>query len=195
MTLPNFYDDPVVAQSNLQALMQDKKFVQFLSMAERDSGLDPAKIQPLSSQYRLIYGYGTPAVGELQASSLLDINNQQISVEKLIKPFFQHSRAYLVAILWAAPSFPALKSFLRDLKTITRYAYDIDGHVHGCIMLADFNIRMIELIENGQVALPNGDQVSSAITRMLGLRAKVMMLRGNQDRYKEQTRWEFTLHH
>jgi len=85
-------------------------------------------------------------------------------------------RRLLLHAVWFLEAFTALKGFLAALGGVVRYVALADGTVVGNLVLSHQILPFIESVERREYVLANGDMASDAVTRALGLRAKVFAL-------------------
>ena len=82
----------------------------------------------------------------------------------------------MIHSLWRLETFDEVKVWLKALQVVVRLAHDFEGQLRGHLLLAESIIPMVETVERKDYVLPNGDMASDAITRNLGIRAKVFAL-------------------
>lgn len=147
----------------------------FVLDACRHSGLDPRSIKPHEAQYRLIDSEGGLQTG-LSFSSGLEADGEPLRLGDYIAAQLRHDPEALARAVWATESFAELKVFLRALRALVRYSREADGRLRGDVIPCLLIERLIERIEQGETLNNNGDLLSDAITRALGLRRKVLLL-------------------
>lgn len=150
-------------------------FREFLEQALNSSGSDPQEIDLRQARYRYTDPRGVAHEREA-ASELVLLGSNRVSYEELLAPQLAVERKRLIHALWCIDSFEQLKAFLLVLGGIVRYSVAADGTVSGHLLLSAAIIPMIENVERREYVLANGDMASDAITRGLGLRAKVFAL-------------------
>lgn len=158
-----------------QSLRDSSSFRDFLALALKSSGPDPRSLNMAEARYRM-----ADAVNGVRDEMSLDdrvlAGGVEASLRELLAVHAEIERERLIHAIWRLDNYAELKEFLLGLRTVVRYALDLDGQLHGHVLLAETLIPMIESVEQHQYVLGNGDMASDAITRNLGLRAKVFAL-------------------
>lgn len=163
------------AEQLAQSLRDSSSFRDFLALALKSSGPDPRRLNMAEARYRM-----ADAVNGVRDEMSLDDRvlaaGVEVSLRELLTVHAEIERERLIHAIWRLDNYAELKEFLLGLRTVVRYALDLDGQLHGHVLLAETLIPMIESVEQHQYVLGNGDMASDAITRNLGLRAKVFAL-------------------
>lgn len=163
------------AEQLAQSLRDSSSFRDFLALALKSSGPDPRSLNMAEARYRM-----ADAVNGVRDEMGLDdrvlAGGVEASLRELLAVHAEIERERLIHAIWRLDNYAELKEFLLGLRTVVRYALDLDGQLHGHVLLAETLIPMIESVEQHQYVLGNGDMASDAITRNLGLRAKVFAL-------------------
>lgn len=158
-----------------QAMQNSSGFRDFLALAVKSSGLDPRSVDFTRARFRV----ADPVHGSrdnLRHHQTLAVEGRDVLIHELLAVHRDVKREQLVYALWALSDFDQIKDFLRATRALVRYAQDVSGDIHGHILLAESLIPMIDTVERREYILANGDMASDAITRNLGLRAKVFAL-------------------
>lgn len=150
-------------------------FRDFLALALKSSGVDPRSIDMSKARYR-VADAGNGLREGLSYDDTVLAGGGTHSLRELLAAHAEIERERLVHGLWRTANFAELKEFLVALRAIVRYAHDLDGQLHGHVLLAETLVPMVESVQNHEYVLANGDMASDAITRNLGLRAKVFAL-------------------
>ncbi|ROH89687.1 hypothetical protein ED208_11230 [Stagnimonas aquatica] len=170
------------AEQLAQTLRESASFRDFLALALKSSGADPRGLDMAGARYRVADALNGVR-DELALDDRILIGASEVSLRELLTVHAEVERERLIHAIWRLDDFAELKEFLLALRAIVRYALDLDGQLHGHVLLAETLIPMIESVERRQYVLDNGDKASDAITRNLGLRAKVFALdRSGQER-------------
>lgn len=170
--LHRFLSSPEQVQ---EAQRSSAEFGEFLSLALKSSGVDPRSIDVTKARYR-VADAANGVREDLNYDDSIHAGGGQHSLSSLLGVHAQVDRDRLIHALWKVQNFAELKEYLAALRAIVRYAHDLDGQLHGHVLLAETLVPMVESVENRQYVLDNGDMASDAITRNLGLRAKVFAL-------------------
>lgn len=170
--LNRFLSSPEQVQ---EAQRTSPEFQEFLALALKSSGVDPRSVDAAKARYR-VADAANGVREDLNYDDPIHAGGNQHSLRSLLAVHADVDRDRLVHGLWKVQSFAELKEFLAALRAIVRYAHDLDGQLHGHVLLAETLVPMVESVENRQYVLDNGDMASDAITRNLGLRAKVFAL-------------------
>ncbi|TAJ53530.1 MAG: hypothetical protein EPO48_05845 [Nevskiaceae bacterium] len=165
-------DQFVAAGAAAQRSANSEAFVQD---ACRHSGLPPKSIKPHEAQYRLIDSEGGLQTG-LSFSSGLEVDGEPLRLGDYIAAQLRHDTEALARAVWAIESFGELRTFLHSLRGLVRYQLEADGRLRGDVIPCLLIERLIERIEQGESLNSNGDLLSDAVTRALGLRRKVLLL-------------------
>lgn len=168
-----------------QAMESNPDFKGFLALALKSSG-DGLSEQDLSTVCFRVADSRTGVRGDLTLDDHVTSWGQSVRIRDLIAGHRGLDRTQLVHSLWRLESFEEIKAWLKALRAVVRLARDLDGRLHGHILLAETIIPMVETVERRDYVLPNGDMASDAITRNLGIRAKVFAL-DRQRRTPRQT--------
>lgn len=158
-----------------QALLNDPDFKGFLDLALKSGG-EQSFGKDLS---QVLFRIADPRLGMLDDLRLHDsvtALGQLTPIRELIAVAATVDRIQLVHSLWKLESFDEVNAWLKSVKCLLRLAYDLDGRLRGHLLLAEAIIPMVETVERKDYVLPNGDMASDAITRNLGIRAKVFAL-------------------
>lgn len=150
-------------------------FRDFLALAQKSSGVDPRSVDMSKARYR-VADSANGVRERLGYDDVILAGGGNHTLRELLAAHSEIERERLIHGLWKAENFAELKEFLAALRAIVRYAHDLDGQLHGHVLLAETLVPMVESVENHQYVLDNGDMASDAITRNLGLRAKVFAL-------------------
>lgn len=167
-----FLCTPEQVQGELQ---QSTLFRDFLALALKSSGVDPRMVDMARARYRVADSANGVREG-LNYDDPILAGGGSHSLRDLLQAHAEIDRDVLVHGLWRAENFSELKEYLAALRAIVRYAHDLDGQLHGHVLLAETLVPMVESVERHEYVLANGDMASDAITRNLGLRAKVFAL-------------------
>lgn len=170
------------AEQLAQSLRESASFRDFLALALKSSGADPRSLDMAGARYRIADALNGVR-DELALDDRILVGASETTLRDLLAVHAEVERERLIHAIWRLDDFAELKEFLLGLRAIVRYALDLDGQLHGHVLLAETLIPMIESVERRQYVLDNGDKASDAITRNLGLRAKVFALdRSGQER-------------
>lgn len=170
------------AEQLAQSLRESASFRDFLALALKSSGADPRTLDMSAARYRIADSLNGVR-DDLSFEDRILVGASEVSLRELLSVHAEVERERLIHAIWRLDDYAELKEFLLGLRAIVRYALDLDGQLHGHVLLADTLIPMIESVERRQYVLDNGDKASDAITRNLGLRAKVFALdRSGQER-------------
>lgn len=170
------------AEQLAQSLRESSSFRDFLALALKSSGADPRSLDMAGARYRIADALNGVR-DELALDDRILVGASETTLRDLLAVHAEVERERLIHAIWRLDDFAELKEFLLGLRAIVRYALDLDGQLHGHVLLAETLIPMIESVERRQYVLENGDKASDAITRNLGLRAKVFALdRSGQER-------------
>ena len=170
------------AEQLAQSLRESSSFRDFLALALKSSGADPRSLNMAGARYRIADALNGVR-DELALDDRILVGASETTLRDLLAVHAEVERERLIHAIWRLDDFAELKEFLLGLRAIVRYALDLDGQLHGHVLLAETLIPMIESVERRQYVLENGDKASDAITRNLGLRAKVFALdRSGQER-------------
>lgn len=170
------------AEQLAQSLRESASFRDFLALALKSSGADPRSLDMAGARYRVADALNGVR-DELALDDRILVGASETTLRDLLAVHAEVERERLIHAIWRLDDFAELKEFLLGLRAIVRYALDLDGQLHGHVLLAETLIPMIESVERRQYVLENGDKASDAITRNLGLRAKVFALdRSGQER-------------
>lgn len=170
------------AEQLAQSLRESASFRDFLALALKSSGADPRSLDMAGARYRVADALNGVR-DELALDDRILVGASETTLRDLLAVHAEVERERLIHAIWRLDDFAELKEFLLGLRAIVRYALDLDGQLHGHVLLAETLIPMIESVERRQYVLDNGDKASDAITRNLGLRAKVFALdRSGQER-------------
>lgn len=162
------------AEQVAEAQRTSNLFRDFLGLALKSSGADPRTVDIERARYRVSDRSGLRE--NLRIDDRVEAEGVWLSLRELLEPHLGVERERLVHSLWLLDSFDEVRGFLRALRCIVRYAHDLEGQLHGHLVLAETLLPMINSVEQRQYVLPNGDMASDAITRNLGVRAKVFAL-------------------
>ena len=163
------------AEQLAQSLRESASFRDFLALALKSSGADPRSLDMAGARYRIADALNGVR-DELALDDRILVGASETTLRDLLAVHAEVERERLIHAIWRLDDFAELKEFLLGLRAIVRYALDLDGQLHGHVLLAETLIPMIESVERRQYVLDNGDKASDAITRNLGLRAKVFAL-------------------
>ena len=158
-----------------QALHSNADFKGFLALALKSSG-DALSEQDLNTVRFRVVDHRTGIRDDLNLDDELACWGQRLSIRDLVADQLNVDRAQLVHSLWRLESFEQIKAWLKALRVVVRIARDLEGQLRGHLLLAESIIPMVETVERRDYVLPNGDMASDAITRNLGIRAKVFAL-------------------
>lgn len=170
--LESFIATPSQVESQL---VSSQAFREFFDQAVKSSGSDPQQVNLAEARYRYTDSEGV-VHEQKPAEEMIWVGNNRSSLAALLTPQHVIDRKLLIHALWNIASFEQLKIFLKALGGIVRYSAASEGPVTGHLLLSGGIIPMIESVERREYVLPNGDMASDAITRALGLRAKVFAL-------------------
>lgn len=168
---------PFLASSDEVAvtLRVDADFSQFLALALKNSGESVTAAQASVARYRII----DARLGlrdELRADEVIACAGKPVLIRELVAACCDVDRTQLVHSLWRLQTFDEIKAWLKALRAVVRYAYNVEGELRGHLLLSETIVPMVETVERRDYVLPNGDMASDAITRNLGIRAKVFAL-------------------
>jgi len=156
-------------------LRQSELFRDFLALSLKSSGVDPRTVDMAKARYR-VADVSNGVREDLGYDDVILAGGGSHSLRELLAPHLEVSRELLIHAVWRADNFAELKELLAALRSVVRYAHDLDGQLHGHVLLAETLVPMVESVERHEYVLNNGDMASDAITRNLGLRAKVFAL-------------------
>lgn len=168
-----------------QTLAANPDFKGFLALALKSSG-EALGDQDLSSICFRVADSRAGLRDDLGLDDMVVCWGQSVRIRDLIAGHGAIDRTQLVHSLWRLESFEEIKAWLKALRVVVRLARDLDGRLRGHILPAEAIIPMVETVERRDYVLPNGDMASDAITRNLGIRAKVFAL-DRQRRTPRQT--------
>lgn len=171
-----FLASPEEVEHSLQV---DADFKGFLALAVKSSGTAAADVNLLAARFRIVDGR-QGARDDLALHDTVSAWGQPVSVGDLIAACQIVDRTRLIHSLWRLETFEEVKLWLKAVRAVVRLGYDIDGELRGQVLLAETIIPMVETVERKDYVLPNGDMASDAITRNLGIRAKVFALDRNR---------------
>lgn len=157
------------------ALRFDADFNQFLALSLRSSGEAASEVDPAAARYRIVDGR-LGLRDDLHIDESVMANGLPTPIRELISANCEVERTRLIHSLWRLETFDETKAWLKAMGAIVRFAYDMDRELRGHLLLAETVIPMLETVERKDYVLPNGDMASDAITRNLGIRAKVFAL-------------------
>jgi len=163
------------AQEVEVALRFDADFNQFLSLGLRSSGEPANEVDVAAARYRIM----DARLGlrdNLHIDEAVLAGGQPTPIRELISAHCEIERSRLIHSLWRLETFDETKAWLKAMGAIVRFAHDMDRELRGHLLLAETIIPMVETVERKDYVLPNGDMASDAITRNLGIRAKVFAL-------------------
>jgi len=157
------------------ARLTDGDFQGFLTLVQKSSGeIMPA--QGLAAVRFRVMDALNGSRDDLTLSDTLISGGQPVRIEELVAVMAGTDRTQLAHSLWRLETFDEVKAWLRAVRALVRLAYDVDGQLRGHLLLAESIIPMVDTVERREYVLPNGDMASDAITRNLGVRAKVFAL-------------------
>lgn len=153
----------------------NEDFKAFLALALKTVGepITPANLE--AARFRLVDSRFGPCE-DLRLSDVVTVWGQPLPISELTVACFDTDRVQLIHSLWLLETFDEVKRWLKALQVAVRLAYNPEGGLRGHLLLAETIIPMVESIEEKEYVLPNGDMASDAITRNLGIRAKVFAL-------------------
>lgn len=157
------------------ALHNDADFKGFLDLALKSGG-EPTSGKNLSQVRFRIADPRQGMLEDLRLDDSVTAWGQSVPIRELISVAASVDRVHLVHSLWKLESFEQVNAWLKAVKCLLRLAYDLNGSLCGHLLLAEAIIPMVETVERKDYVLPNGDMASDAITRNLGIRAKVFAL-------------------
>lgn len=146
----------------------------FVSDATANSGLDPAALRPDEASYSLVLPEGT--LEPLQLDSRLDYEGELLRLGDLLGAQLRHDQLSLVRAVWALDSFEALRDFLVALRVLLRYSLDEDGRLLARVLPVTATLNTVECIERNDHLDSRGQLRVDSVTRMLGLRRKLLLL-------------------
>lgn len=158
-----------------QAIQSSAPFRDFLEQAVKSSGIDPANVNPSTVIFRYT-GIDGVAHESCQSQDFISVGQASMSIADFLAPQHLFDRRLLMHAVWFLEDFTALKGFLAALGGVVRYVALADGTVVGNLVLSHQILPFIESVERREYVLPNGDMASDAVTRAMGLRAKVFAL-------------------
>ncbi len=158
-----------------QARQSDADFQGFLALVEKSSG-ERVPLQALSKARFRVVDSRNGSIDDLTLTDTVLSSGQPVAIQDLIASTTGIERARLAHSLWRLDSFEGVKAWLKAVLAVVRLAHDLEGQLRGHILLAEIIIPMVEAVERKEYVLPNGDMASDAITRNLGIRAKVFAL-------------------
>ena len=156
-------------------LRVDADFSQFLAVAQKNSGEQVTSLQATVARYRIIDAR-LGVRDDLRVDEIITSAGKPTAIRDLVAACCEIDRPRLVHSLWRVQTFDEIKAWLRALRAVVRYAYNVEGDLRGHLLLSETIIPMVETVERREYVLPNGDMASDAITRNLGIRAKVFAL-------------------
>lgn len=119
---------------------------------------------------------------DLRHDSLVDIGEQTCPLHCLLETQWPFDHAALARAVWNCQCSEALIQLLEAMQVVVRFGVDLDGVVQGHAVSAAFCIALIRKLQAGQGVLPNGDPITDALTRCLGIRNRVVQLMLHQRR-------------
>jgi hypothetical protein len=158
-----------------EALVSSASFRDFSALVEKSSGEHPARINPAKAAYRISDALNGARL-DLHLDDPVMSAGGPCRIADLIALNLQIERSTLAYSVWALQNFTDLKLWLKGMKALVRFSYDLENKLQGHLLLAETLIPMVETVERREYVLANGDMASDAITRNLGLRAKVFAL-------------------
>ncbi len=157
------------------ARASSEDFKAFLALAQKSSG-EPLNAANLAAARYRIVDARLGSRDDLTLDSIVTCWGLPIRIEELLAGIATVDRVQLIHSLWRLETFEDIKQWLKALRVTVRLVYGVEGHLHGHLLLAETIIPMVETVERKDYVLPNGDMASDAITRNLGIRAKVFAL-------------------
>ena len=157
------------------ALQLNPDFKAFLALASKSGGERLPLADLATARFRVM----EPRVGmrdDLQLDDSITAWGQPRTIRELITPGLAVDQTQLIHSLWRLETFEEVKVWLKAVQAVVRLAHDFEGELRGHLILAEAIIPMVETVERKDYVLPNGDMASDAITRNLGIRAKVFAL-------------------
>lgn len=158
-----------------RAVLLSGEFETFLTLALKNSGERPAKQQLEQARFRAADA-SSGLRDDLAIDDRLSAWGQANTIRQLIEPCCTIDRARLIHSLWQLQSFEGLKRWLKALGAVVRFGEDAQGRLLGQVLLAEVLVQLVEMVENKDYVLPSGHIANDAITRNLGIRAKVFAL-------------------
>lgn len=146
----------------------------FASDAAANSGLDPVSLRPDEATYSLVLPEGT--LDNLHLDSSLDYEGEMLRLGDLLGAQLRHGQLGLARAVWSLDSFDAMRGFLHALRVLLRYSRDEEGRLRARILPVASTLRIIERIERNDHLDTGGELVVDSVTRMLGLRRKLLLL-------------------
>lgn len=168
-------DEFVAAGASLPATPTLQAFV---SDACAHSGLDAARLEPAEATYALLLPEATQE--PLSFDSPIEFDDQTLPLRELLAPQLAHGQAGLARAVWALDSFAALADFLQSLRVLLRYSYDEHQQLVGRVLPVTASLRLVGLVERNEHLGGSGELVVDSMTRMLGLRRKLLLLDYNR---------------
>lgn len=150
----------------------------FVHDACLNSGLDPARLRPDEASYSLLLPDGE--VEGLHLESSLDYEDELLRLGDLLSPQLRHGQTSLARAVWALDSFGSLRDFLQALRVLLRYSRDEEQRLVARVLPVAATLRLVELVEQNQHLGAEGELVVDSVTRMLGLRRKLLLLDYNR---------------
>ncbi|MDP3856449.1 MAG: hypothetical protein Q8Q73_01660 [Stagnimonas sp.] len=150
----------------------------FVHDACLNSGLDPARLHPDEASYSLLLPDGE--VDGLRLDSSLDYEDELLRLGDLLSPQLRHGQTSLARAVWALDSFESLRDFLQALRVLLRYSRDEEQRLVARVLPVAATLRLVEQVEQNQHLGGAGELVVDSVTRMLGLRRKLLLLDYNR---------------
>jgi len=176
-SLPSVAIAPFLASAEEVELarLSEPDFQGFLALVEKSSGEPVTAAGLAQAQFRVVDA-DLAAQDDLKLGDTVRSQGEVVTVRELLGSTLGADRTRLAHSLWRLDSFEQVKAWLTAMRAVVRFAHDIEGQLRGHILLAETIIPMVETVERKEYVLPNGDMASDAITRNLGIRAKVFAL-------------------
>lgn len=147
----------------------------FVRDACRHSGLPTQELDAEAAIYHWLDEQGEWC-GPLGLESLVPFEGEQVRLEALIAGNIAHGTEALARAIWALESFQAVNAFLLSLRCLVRYAHDAGGQLTAQVVPSIAVLPLIERIERGEHLDGGGGLSVDSVTRLLGLRRKVLLL-------------------
>lgn len=158
-----------------QARSADPACVAFVADALGHSGLDYRGIDITGAEYRLQQIDGSLRSG-LRFEAMVNINGETALLRRFVEPQLAYHPQELMQAIWSLESFPALRRFLKELRTLTRYTYEGRGRLIAQVMPVGLVLRLVDYIERDELVTNQGQPTMEAVTRHFGLRRKLLLL-------------------
>ncbi len=147
----------------------------YFRQALRDSGLKVNLAQARQASYRVTLAKGVVHY-DLSFQSRLGNADASPTVADLIQPVLESPVESVIHSIWEASSFAELQAVLSSFRAVVRFSRGLRGELQGHVIMTSHMVLLLNLLAKGERLMSDGESMIEAVTRLLGLRAKVRML-------------------